>query len=385
MQIPKIAIVGGGPAGLTAAIIFHRHGWPVTVFESDASARSRDQGGTLDLHPDEGQLALSKAGLLDAFMRIARHEDQGERVLDAQTGLILREKTPEPGEGKRPEIDRLVLRELLLGALPGADVRWDTRVHSVIAHPEGRQGLQLEREIVGPFDLIVGADGAWSRVRAALTDVQPQYSGVSFIELWFSNVDERYPEIAELVGRGTMFSLHDSKGIIAQRNGNGSVRVYAAFRTSPTEGDRPDQTLAGITKADLLTHFPGWASSLRDLIKRADRIAAVRPIVALPLGLRWQHHSQLTLIGDAAHVMPPLGTGVNLAMLDAAELAESLVMSRIWQDALATWEHEMLNRAEQFARDTHEGFAQMFSDDGQASALDHLGDKQVSELAKAWN
>jgi 2-polyprenyl-6-methoxyphenol hydroxylase-like FAD-dependent oxidoreductase len=384
MQIPKIAIVGGGPAGLTAAIIFHRHGWPVTVFESDASAQSRDQGGTLDLHPDEGQLALSKAGLLDAFMRIARHEDQGERVLDAQTGSVLREEIPEPGEGKRPEIDRLVLRELLLGALPGADVRWNVRVNSVIAHPEGGQGLQLEDEIVGTFDLIVGADGAWSRVRAALTDVQPRYTGVSFVELWFSNIDDQYPDVAELVGRGTMFSLHDSKGIIAQRNGNGSVRVYAAFRTSPTEGDRPDQTLAGITKADLLSRFQGWAPALRDLLGRAERIAAVRPIVALPPGLRWQHHSQLTLVGDAAHVMPPLGTGVNLAMLDAAELAESLVTSTNWQDALATWEKGMLNRAEQFASDTQEGFAQMFSDEGQASALDHLGEKQVSKLSDEW-
>lgn len=85
--------MGDGPAGLTVAIIFHRHDWPVTVFESDPSAQSRDQGGTLDLHANEGQLALSKAGLLDAFMRIARHEDEGERVLDAQPAWFYARKS----------------------------------------------------------------------------------------------------------------------------------------------------------------------------------------------------------------------------------------------------------------------------------------------------
>ncbi len=374
IERPRIAIVGGGPAGLTAAIIFRRHGWPVTVFEADASPRSRDQGGTLDLHPDEGQLALSKAGLLEEFLRIARHEDQGDRVLDALSGEVLREEIPEAGQGDRPEIDRLVLRELLLSGLAEQDVRWGTHVLSVTAHPEGGQSLQLDGEVTGPFELVIGADGAWSRVRAALTEVQPKYSGVTFVELWLSNVDERYPEIARVVGRGTMFALHGGKGIIAQRNGGGAVRVYAAFRTSLEEGGRPDRTLANITKADLLGRFSGWASSLLTLIERAERIAAVRPIVALPPGLQWTHHPQLTLVGDAAHVMPPLGTGVNLAMLDAAELAEALVTSERWQDALDGWEIAMLHRAESYAKETGEGFMEMFSEEGQTAVLDRIGD-----------
>jgi 2-polyprenyl-6-methoxyphenol hydroxylase-like FAD-dependent oxidoreductase len=273
-----------------------------------------------------------------------------------------------------------VLRELLLSRLSEADIRWNAKVHSVEPHPEGGYGVQLEKDFLGPFDLVIGADGAWSRVRAALTDVQPAYTGVCFVELWFSNVEQNHPQVAELVGRGTMFSLHGSKGIIAQRNGNGAVRVYAVFRTALSDGERPDQNLAGITIADVLTRFDGWATSLQALILQAERVAAVRPIVALPAGLRWKHNPHLTLVGDAAHVMPPLGTGVNLAMLDAAELAEALVTSGDWPGALATWEETMLQRAEKFSRETQEGFAQMFSEQGQASALDHLSEKQTPDL-----
>ncbi|RRA49842.1 NAD(P)/FAD-dependent oxidoreductase [Acidipila sp. EB88] len=380
MQHPKIAVVGAGPAGLTAAIILSRHGWPVTVFEADAGARSRDQGGTLDLHPDDGQLALSKAGLLEEFWKIARHEDQGERVLDALTGKVLHEETPEPGQGNRPEIDRLALRDLLLSALKAQDVKWNAQVLSVVAHPAGGQGLQLDTGIVGPFDLVIGADGAWSRVRAALTEVLPVYSGVTFVELWLSNVDALHPDIAALVGRGTMFALHNGQGIIAQRNGGGAIRVYAAFHTTPEEGDRPDRTLARINKADLLRRFTGWAPSLCNLIERAERIAAVRPIVALPPGLGWTHQPHLTLVGDAAHVMPPLGTGVNLAMLDAAELAEALVTSEQWQSALVVWEKAMLRRAEILAQQTREGFAEMFSESGQASVLQHVNENVQTEM-----
>jgi 2-polyprenyl-6-methoxyphenol hydroxylase-like FAD-dependent oxidoreductase len=378
MQHPKIAIVGGGPAGLTAAVILRRHGWPVSVFEADASARSRDQGGTLDLHPQDGQLALSKAGLLEAFLRIARHEDQGERVLDAHSAEILHQEAPEPGQGEKPEIDRLALRELLLSALQDQDIHWSAKVQSVTAHPDGGQNLQLASGNAGHFDLVIGADGAWSRVRPALTNVQPAYSGVTFVELWLNDVDVRHPDVAALVGHGTMFALHGGKGIIAQRNGGNSVRVYAAFRTLPEEGDRPDQTFATLSQVDLISRFSGWAPSLLRLIDRAERLAAVRPIVALPPEFRWQHNPSLTLIGDAAHVMPPLGSGVNLAMLDAAELAEALVTSGDWQQALMNSENAMLRRSEALAKQTHDGFAEMFSDDGQSAVLEHF-----SEIADA--
>ncbi len=359
-----IAIIGAGPAGLTAANVLQRHGWRADIFEADAALGARDQGGSLDLHPGEGQVALHKAGLFDAFMGIARHEDQEQRLADHATGELLREEIPEPGAGDRPEIDRVVLRELLLQRLAPDTVHWGVRLQAVVARPDGRYDLRCQGGLAGPYDLVVGADGAWSKVRAALTPVQPVYTGVTFVELWLADVDRHHPEIARRVGHGTYFSMHGGAGIVAQRNGNATLRVYAAIRTRPEETDRPDLALAGMTREDLLARFPGWAPSLLAMIRQADRIAALRPIVALPPGTRWPCRAGLTLVGDAAHVMPPLGVGVNLAMLDAAELAEALVGGDDWRAAQQRYEARMLDRAAETAAQCAQSFEEMFEEEG---------------------
>jgi 2-polyprenyl-6-methoxyphenol hydroxylase-like FAD-dependent oxidoreductase len=371
-QQPSIAIVGAGPAGLTAANVFHLHGWQCQVFESDASAVSRDQGGSLDLHPEDGQLALKKAGLLEQFMAVARHEDQGLRIIDGTTGTLTREFAPTAGAGERPEIDRDVLRQLLLAPLDGNIIHWNSCVHAVVIQPDGRTTLQLQEGVAGPFDLVIGADGAWSKVRLALTDAVPAYTGVTFLELWLDDVDQTHPAAAELVGHGTMFALRDQAGIIGQRNGKGRLRIYAAFRTRPEEGDRPDKTLINISKDELLSRFTGWAPALTSLLREADHIAAIRPIMTLPAKNSWPHQSGLTLIGDAAHVMPPLGTGVNLAMLDAAELAESLINAADWRQAVQDAERAMLDRSSAIASQCIESFREMFSQEAQQSWIDHF-------------
>lgn len=369
-QQPSIAIVGAGPGGLTAANVLHRAGWKATIFDADRSAAARDQGGTLDLHPDGGQLALAKAGLLDAFLAVARHEDQGNRVLDHASGEVLREVAPPPGTGDRPEIDRAVLRDLLLVPVGADAVRWGSSVEEVATLPDGRHALRLSDGETEAFDLVIGADGAWSRVRAALTDTRPDYTGVAFVELWMNDIDRVHAASAALVGRGTMFTLHDGQGIIAQRNGNSTLRIYAAFRTHPEDTDRPDRTLANIGTDELLRRFEGWSPALRSLLANADRIVAVRPIVSLPTDLQWAGRDGLTLIGDAAHVIPPLGVGVNLAMLDAAELAEALVTGQDWREAIRTYEATMIDRAKPIAAECIEAFAKMFGPDGAQMILD---------------
>lgn len=373
MQHPSIAVIGAGPGGLTAANILHRAGWRVEIFEADASLTARDQGGTLDLHPGSGQWALEKAGLLETYFAEARHEDQEQRIADHATGALLREDIPEAGAGEQPEIDRVLLRQLLLRPLPKDCVHWGERLEAVTTQADGRHRLHLTTGEAGPFDLVVGADGAWSRVRAALTAAQPVYTGVTFVELWLDDVETRHPELARMVGHGTLSSLHDGAGIIAQRNGGGMVRVYAAFRTAPEETDRPDKALAGLSKDELLMRYAGWAPSLRALIAEADRIAAIRPIVALPPEtMRWASQQGLTLTGDAAHVMPPLGVGVNLAMQDAAELAEALIGTQDWRKAVSDYEEVMLARALETAVECGQAFAEWFSADGARAIIEQM-------------
>ncbi|TQN61299.1 FAD-dependent monooxygenase [Agrobacterium tumefaciens] len=377
LQHPIVAIVGAGPAGLTAASILQRHNWKTVVFEADTSAQARDQGGTLDLHADTGQLALEKAGLLPCFNNIARHEDQETRVLDYRSATILAEDLPAPGEGQRPEIDRHALRELLLASIAPETVQWDHRLKTVTSHSDGKHSLHFENGRTECFDLVIGADGAWSRVRPALTDVQPVYTGTTFVELRIDAIDERHPSIAEMIGRGSIFALHAEMGLIAQRNGNGHVRVYAAIPVAPAEGQRPDMALAGITRNELLKRFSGWSEKLLKMILNADAITAVRPIIALPAGLRWAHRPGLTLIGDAAHVMPPVGVGVNLAMLDAADLAEALVSASDWPLAVERFETMMQNRAASIAEDAASGFADMFSQDAPAGIVEHMNSRRA--------
>nr|WP_315236059.1 NAD(P)/FAD-dependent oxidoreductase [uncultured Albidiferax sp.] len=371
-QHPSIAIIGAGPAGLTAANILSRHGWQFDVFEADLSELSRDQGGSLDLHPEDGQVALERAGLLSAFMSLARHDDQEQSVRDFSTGSLLREEIPEQGTGSRPEIDRSVLRELMLAPLDPKAIHWGVRIDRVLPRADSRHELKTEAGSFGPFDLVIGADGAWSKSRTLLTDVRPVYTGVTFVELWLNDVDRRHPTLSTLVGRGTMFSLHGGAGIIAQRNGYESIRVYAAFLTRPEESDRPDKVLAKIDKDQLLARFSGWAPSLLALISESDRIAAVRPISALPAPLGWPHRDGLTLVGDAAHVMPPLGVGVNLAMLDASDLAVALVSNTDWHLAVHQYEKLMLERSTPIAAQIALAFDGWFGGAASQAILDDM-------------
>lgn len=367
---PSVAIIGAGPAGLTAANILHRHGWRFDVYESDATPTARDQGGSLDLHPEDGQVALERAGLLEHFLAVARHEDQEQRIRDFATGALLREEIPPAGTANRPEIDRQVLRDLMLAPLDPGSIHWGVRVEDVTAQPDGRYLLKTANNTLGPYDLVIGADGAWSKSRAKLTDSKPVYSGITFVEAWLTDVDVRHPDLAALVGHGTLFALHDGAGLIAQRNGNATIRVYAAFRTTPEESDRPDKMSAKMTKDRLLARFPGWSPTLLDLIIRSDLIAAVRPIASMPAPLGWAHRPGLTLVGDAAHLMPPLGVGVNLAMLDAADLAVALVEQGDWRAAQQQYEKVMLERSGSILETITSSFNAWFGDEATSTLLE---------------
>ena len=120
-DFPKIAIIGGGPGGLTLARLLHVRGIAATVFESDAGQDARLQGGSLDLHTEKGIAALEAAGLMAAFDRVARPEDQGVRLYDRDSVCIF-DDGDETHEG-RPEIDRGQLRALLLACLPTEHIR----------------------------------------------------------------------------------------------------------------------------------------------------------------------------------------------------------------------------------------------------------------------
>ncbi|GAA2323093.1 NAD(P)/FAD-dependent oxidoreductase [Nonomuraea roseoviolacea subsp. roseoviolacea] len=348
---PRIAIIGAGPGGLTCARILQQHGITATVHDRDAGPTARDQGGTLDLHADNGQIALREAGLLEEFFRLARPEGQEMRQMDP-AGTILFHHVPEPDERFKPEIDRGRLRELLLTSLQPGTVRWGHTLRTVSGPAEGPRRLHFTNGTTIEADLVVGADGAWSKVRHAVSQATPRHTGVSFLEAWFHDVTTRHPEIAELVGQGSAAAADGERGLFAQRNGGDHIRVYLIQRVPAgwiTDRGLTPQDTGGI-RALLLGRYGEWSPLLRRLITDNDGPYVDRPIFALPVPHIWEHDPTVTLLGDAAHLMPPLGVGVNLAMLDACDLALAVARHDTVGEAVRAYEQTMLPRSTEMAR-----------------------------------
>jgi 2-polyprenyl-6-methoxyphenol hydroxylase-like FAD-dependent oxidoreductase len=359
----RIAVVGSGPAGLAFARVLHRHGRPVTVLERDTGPDARPPGGTLDLHEGLGQRALDMAGLLSRFRALSRPEGQAMRILGTD-GAVLRDWQPRPDDPAHPEIDRGQLRDLLLGPL---DVRWGRGVTRVA--PGARDGV-LVRFADGrqeTFDLVVGADGAWSRTRAAVSPVTPHYTGVTAVETSLDDIDVRHPGLARLVGDGSVAAYGVLRGLVAQRNSGGHVKVYAQFRAPLDWAADLDPADPEAMRSRLLTLFDGWAAPLLGLLRHGDAFVR-RPLHVLPVSHTWTHVPGVTLLGDAAHLMPPLGAGANLAMLDGAELAESIATGdRPLDDTVRAFEERMWARAGRWAKITMAGLERLVSPDPAAA------------------
>ncbi len=383
----NIAIVGAGPGGLACARVLQLAGVPVTVYDADASIAARDQGGTLDIHADTGQIALEDAQLMTEFAALARPEGQSKRLLDP-AGRVLKEHLAGPDEDAAPEIDRRQLREMLAASLQPGTIQWGRRVTSVTP---GEATLDDGTSVAA--DLIVGADGAWSRVRAALSNATPAYSGVSVVEVRFDDVTTAHPSIAGLVGDGHMWANGDGRAIILQRNSGDCVRGYVGLRVeldwlAQAPLGRPDVRGALVdangvqaldaegVRAELLDRFAEFAPSLRRVIAESATLVN-RPIFWLPAPLGWAHRPGLTLLGDAAHLMSPFGgEGVNLALLDGAELAASIARG----EDVARYEERMIARSAPIATGANKAIVDFFAEGGGGS--DYPPD--FEEEARQW-
>ncbi|MEU5087663.1 NAD(P)/FAD-dependent oxidoreductase [Streptomyces sp. NPDC021356] len=377
----RISIIGAGPGGLTCARILQRHGIAVTVHDRDRGPDTRDQGGTLDLHADNGQIALREAGLLDRFFELARPEGQEMRRMNPD-GALTFHAVPAPDETFKPEIDRGELRTLLLGSLRPGTVRWGRTLDSVGGPADGPRRLLFTDGTTVEADLVIGADGAFSRVRPALSPGVPQYTGVSFLEAWFSDVGNRHPGIAELVGPGSAAAADGERGLFAQRNGGDRIRVYLIRRVAAdwiTAGGLTADDTDGI-RALLLDEYAHWSPRLRRMISDNEGPYVHRPILALPVPHTWEHQPTVTLLGDAAHLMPPLGVGVNLAMLEACELALALANAATVDEAVRGYEKTMLPRSVETAKALEGGTEHLLS----ADAPDFGGPAAEPSPPRSW-
>ncbi|MFF2847465.1 FAD-dependent oxidoreductase [Streptomyces sp. NPDC058001] len=336
-----IAIVGAGLGGLALARVLHVNGIAAAVYEREASRAARGQGGMLDIH--SGQRALREAGLIDQFYAIARGEGQDMRLLKPDGTLLLQEDTPDDAPLERPEVDRADLRDLLLDSLPEDVVRWG---HAFTSADNGL--LHFTDDSSATYDLLVGADGAQSRVRALLTDARPTHIGQNVVEVGIPDIDRTHPDLAAMVGRGNYWVLGDGLSLAAQRNGDGRVRIGLSFYNTAedwfaTSGIPFDDPAAA--RARLIDLLPGWDSRFTALIAACDDMVVPRSITTLPVGLTWPSTPGVTLVGDAAHLMPPVGEGANMALLDGARLGLALAAHPDnFPAAVKEYEREMFER-----------------------------------------
>ena len=349
----KIAIVGGGPGGLTLARLLQQSGAQVSVYERDQSRSARVQGSALDLHENSGLAALKAAGLTDAFWANHRPDLNNLRLTDDKGTVLHDHRRQMSGAGQRPEIERGPLRDILLDSLQPGTVQWDCKLES--AESLGEQVLlRFAGGGTALADIAIGSDGANSRLRELVTSIRPEYVGVSLLEGLIPAADQVIPELWNLLGGSALIALGGERTIGMGTKPDGSVLIYAGLKThdntarqSLEEASRSDQRVAWFH-----SNFLGWSELWDPLFWEAVSMVWL-PLLVCPENQHWEPKPNVTLIGDAAHVMPPYaGEGVNMAMLDALLLSRLLLSEESCSAAIETYEAEMFARMRPMIADT---------------------------------
>jgi len=353
LQNKRIAIVGGGPGGLTLARLLQIKGADVQVYERDIDRNVRLQGGALDLHTESGLAALEKAGLMEKFKAAYRPGAEKTRVVDSQAKIFYDQHIEHTATGfgdknHRPEIDRGPLRDILLDSLQPGTVVWNSHILSI-------RSIGITWEIIFQngntviADMVIGADGSNSKIRPFVTAIKPVWAGVTMIEGAVYDSQRTAPEIQKLLKGGKIFAYGNEKTVIVSAKGDGNFGFTISLKTeeswiSESGIDFSDnkQLLAWFKK-----EFTEWDSIWDELFSSEKSLFIPRPQYCMPLDQSWEAKPNLTLIGDAAHWMPPFaGEGVNMAMLDALELSEHLTSGVFpdMQTAIKAYEQPMFKR-----------------------------------------
>lgn len=369
-QHVKLAIIGGGISGPICARVLQNHGHDVVVFEREASRQSRPgaSSGNLDMHEESGQWALKQAGLYDQFCAQILEGGQDLKVVDNE-GKVHWEEVGPPGDAGRPEIHRPALRNLLLDALHSGTLQWGHKLMAVEAQGSHSQSLRFADGSTITADLVIGADGARSRVRPLVTDARATYCGAGHFDFNIPDADRLHPDVAKFVGQGSLCALGDNKGVLAQRTSDGSIQAWATCRMSEDDFTQLQHDKVWedpvASKQAVAAMFQGWPSEIISMIHASDGNFIRRPFMALPTGLTWPSQPNVTLLGDAAHLTSPFaGEGANMAMQDGAELALELVEARNPADAIAAYEAKMFARTKTAAQDSAEGLDIMIAPNG---------------------
>ncbi|WP_158798752.1 NAD(P)/FAD-dependent oxidoreductase [Pedobacter sp. L105] len=377
LENKKVAIIGGGPGGLTLARLLQLKGVNVRVYERDINEYARVQGSPLDMHEESGWAALRSANLVDEYKKNVIQGADKKVIVNARAEVFFSDhenKSNEKlgGEPPRPEISRGALRKVLLSSLQQETVVWDSQFISMEKQNEGWL-MHFKNGSSVYADLVIGADGANSKIRPYITEIKAFYSGVTMVEINIASAEKATPHIYKLMNGGKIMAFGNGRNILGGQKGNGDLGFYASFK--PDENWATDSGLDFSDRAQLLTWFKkeyaDWSNIWYELFDNAIMPAVPRRIYCMPLDQTWEPLTNLTLLGDAAHVMPPFaGEGANTSMFDALELSECLSSDQYptLREAIADYENSMRQRAAKAAKQSLDNANLMHSD----GALDKM-------------
>ena len=360
-DLKHIAIVGAGPGGLMLGLLLQRQGFSFTIYERGYQNMHSDRGGSLDIHDDSGQLPLKVAGIFENFRKHARYEGEDTRIVN-KDGEILYDEDAE-GEGNRPEIDRGKLCDIIMEQIHPENIKYGFKFEKLIQRDNGEVELVFENGTTVMTDLVIGADGAFSQIRSHLTNAKPEYTGISMIEM---NSDENeHPDLLKFNKNGKLIGLGGDQAILGQRNGDGRIMAYISFKTKYEKLDEYRKLSLDALKERLLAEYSDWDSELQNYIAYSYDDIKFRRIYKLPIGLTWATQPNITIIGDAAHLMSPFaGEGVNMALYDAYLLAESFKNFNNLTEVLKVYEQQMFETTKVHAKESQDNLEIFFSENG---------------------
>lgn len=380
----QIAIVGGGPAGLALAKLLQLKGADVKVYERDMDRNVRVQGATLDLHEGTGLEALKRAGLLDEFYKHHRPVASKMLLVDGMLNIAFDDHDFETVTAEtRPEIDRAPLRDILLNSLKPDTVKWDSHFVSMEKEKDGWR-LHFKNGSNAYADLVIAADGANSKVRPYLSDIKPIYSGITLIEGNIYEAGKYAPKLFSFAKGGKVMAFDNEQFMGYGTKEDGSIMFVINFKApenwleqSRIDFNNKEEVLKWFKK-----EFAGWSDEWYEFFINDAVYFIPRPQYYFPFDQSWETDESLTMIGDAAHRMPPYaGEGANVAMQDAFELAECLTSNQFAniKTAIAHFEKGMIARGAEATKDTLENSERIFSKTGlaqMAAFFNHVKDRQ---------